>query len=226
MAEANPIVRGSRFKDIAGMKFDRLTVLRYSGQKNKDNRLLWLCKCECGNTGLFTGKGLRNGTIQSCGCLHRERISAGCHTTHGLCHTPEHVTWVSMKARCNNPKTKSFPRYGGRGIKICARWSDFINFYNDMGPKPGKNYSIERKDNDGDYCPENCIWIPMKTQALNRRSTKKITFRNESMTAGEWSKVTGVSEMNIRQRIAVYGWSAERALTTTEDGRLHPQKPK
>ena len=99
--------------------------------------------------------------------------------------TPEHNSWAGAKQRCYYTKHKYYSNYGGRGIKMCPRWTDrkngFLNFYHDMGPKPGPDYSLDRIDPDGDYCPENCRWASRLEQNSNRKFGK-----GDSQVAGVW----------------------------------------
>lgn len=97
-------------------------------------------------------------------------------TTHGLSYTPEYRVWAEMLQRCNNPNNPRYNDYGGRGIKVCKEWNRFINFYNDMGPRPSNRHSLDRIDNDGDYTPSNCRWATSKQQIYNRRSQKQKEF--------------------------------------------------
>lgn len=84
--------------------------------------------------------------------------------------TPEYAVWKVLKQRCLNPRNAKYPLYGARGITVCDRWRDsFAAFIADMGPRPGKGYSVERKENDGNYEPGNCEWATAKEQAANRR---------------------------------------------------------
>ena len=117
-----------------------------------------------------------------------------------------------MVKRCTVPTCKHFDRYGGRGISVCDRWRVFDNFFADMGERPA-GCSIDRIDNDGDYCPENCRWATQREQMGNTCKTRTITFNGKTMSAAEWSRQTGIDGRLIRHRIDGLGWSVERALT-------------
>jgi hypothetical protein len=126
--------------------------------------------------------------------------------------SPTHAIWRGMLARCRNPNAKDFPRYGGRGISVCARWSLYANFLADMGVRPA-GLSLERLRNDEGYSPENCEWATLKAQARNRRSNVLVTHAGVTATVAEWAEKTGLERKTLEYRIRV-GWPAERALTT------------
>lgn len=118
-----------------------------------------------------------------------------------------------MKKRCYNKKFKFYYNYGGRGIKVCDRWNEsFENFLADMGPCP-KDMTLERKENDGNYCPENCKWASRKEQCRNMRTNRMITFRGETLCSAEWAERLDIKRATIEARLDVYGYSVERALT-------------
>lgn len=132
---------------------------------------------------------------------------------HGLCGTPTYRSWVAMKARCNNPNTKSYKDYGGRGIKVCDRWANsFVAFLEDMGERP-EGETLDRIDLNGDYEPGNCRWLPRANQTRNTRRNKRITFRQETKTISEWAAEFGINPINLNRRLR-RGWSVEEALTT------------
>ena len=155
------------FKDISGSQIGRLKVIEFSG-RSASGQSMWDCKCDCGNILTVAGGNLQSGHTTSCGC-YREEIRPTLYASHRLTGTPEYNSWAGMKGRCLNPKNHKYPSYGGRGITVCERWMTFENFLDDMGNRPSLNYSIERKNNDGNYEPDNCIWATPKQQANNRR---------------------------------------------------------
>jgi hypothetical protein len=134
---------------------------------------------------------------------------------HGKHDTKEYVVWSNMIERCCNPNNNSYAYYGGRGIKICKEWRDsFSNFLRDMGERP-KGTQIDRINTNGDYCKENCRWVPKKEQMRNLRSNIVILYRGESKCLKEWCELLNLSYNAIRKRL-YRGWSIEKALSLEE----------
>lgn len=119
---------------------------------------------------------------------------------HGMTGTPEYRAWNGMRNRCLAPQNKDYALYGGRGIGICDRWNDFQLFLRDMGLKPSPLHSIDRRDPNGHYCPENCHWGTPKDQAINRRNTSFVVTENGLLPIKEWSEVAGISYEAARSR--------------------------
>lgn len=143
--------------DMTVQKFGKLTVL---GLVKRDKQgLHWECLCECGEKAVVRTNSLRNGSIQSCGCVQKK---------HGMYGTPEYLTWKGMIGRCTNPKSTGYENYGGRGITFDPDWVSFENFYRDMGPRP-VGMTLDRENNDLGYSKANCRWATPKQQANNRR---------------------------------------------------------
>lgn len=117
------------------------------------------------------------------------------------------------RQRCYNKKCRDYPYYGGRGIVICDRWlKDFNSFVSDMGPRP-PGMTLERRDNNGPYSPDNCIWATRKRQAINRRVALMLTHNGITRTVAEWAEITGISYSTLKARVQRLGYSAEDALT-------------
>lgn len=203
-SRGRPFIKGSvpsNFKDMSGFRTGKLTVMARAG--SKDALALWLCKCECGKTAVVSGELLRRGQL-SCGCARTGRI------THGKSKTRAYAVWNRMIQRCTNPKIEHYPEYGGRGITVCDQWRDFANFFADMGECP-VGHSIERKNNDGNYEPENCCWLLTSKQPQNRRGNVYLTVGGERVCLAEAARRVGVPHHTLRYRIKA-GWPQERAL--------------
>lgn len=132
---------------------------------------------------------------------------------HGKCKTTEYRIWLQMRDRCRNPNCPGFGRYGGRGIQVCPEWDDFLVFLKDMGPRPSPKHSIERKDNDGNYEPDNCIWGTRHQQNSNKVTSVRLSLNGRSFTVSEWASLLRVNTRSLFLRVQ-RGWSAEKALTT------------
>lgn len=151
-----------------GDVFCRLTLRELIPPSPGRHHSHWLCQCACGSTTLVTATRLRTGETRSCGCLRKE-LAAKSHTTHGESLDPLYSTWLGMRGRCNNPKFRSYKWYGARGIKVDPAWDDFAAFKRDVGPRPGPQYTLDRRDNDGPYAPWNVRWATPGEQRMNQR---------------------------------------------------------
>ncbi len=133
---------------------------------------------------------------------------------HGLTDTPEFMAYQDMMRRCYNEKRRAYKSYGGRGIKVCDRWREsFENFIADMGRRPGRGYSLDRKDNNGDYTPENCRWATRKEQTNNRRSNRWVCYHGVTMTFGHAVSISkGGVTRDIASRRLKKGWPVDLAM--------------
>jgi len=203
--------------DLSGRRFGRLTVVGFHGRSRSpsgNRRYKWVCRCDCGNASIVDGWHLRSSTTKSCGCLQRD-VMRKLRTAHGATaggrETTEFTIWKTMIQRCDDPNCKSFRNYGGRGITVCDRWRKFENFLADMGERP-KGLTLERKDVNGPYKPENCRWATWSEQARNRRDSIVVTHCGRDMPLKTACEVVGLDYHTVWQRINRCGWSVERAL--------------
>lgn len=151
--------------------------------------------------------------------INRDEESEGCgvNPIHGHAQrlygktSPEYHSWLHMRARCLNHRSPAFPRYGGRGIQICERWSSFELFLEDMGPRPADT-TLDRIDNNGNYEPGNCRWGSRTQQANNTSRTRFIEFMDERLSVRDWSDRTGLKVATIHTRLR-FGWTPERILS-------------
>lgn len=194
-----------------GQRFGKLVAIRKLDERTSDGIVQWECLCDCGRTTHVRKYGLLRegrGVTRSCGCLHKTSV-----TSHGCSMTSEYNTWASMKKRCLNPNHKSYLDYGGRGITICDEWQQgFEAFIRDMGPKPSPRHQLERKDNDGNYCPENCIWATPKDQGNNKRTSRRICFNGSTRTLSQWADLCGIGITTLHARLKK-GWPLNKALS-------------
>lgn len=196
-------------KDITGRKYGRLIAVEMAEERTLESQVKWLCHCECSAILIVRGADLRSGNTKSCGCLREDNRFKHGHSIVGK-RSPEYNSWSSMLSRGNNPNDHAYPRYGGRGIKVCEKWHKFKNFFKDMGQRP-KGTTIDRINNDGNYEPENCRWATKKTQQRNRQVNIRITFNGETHCLSAWAEKIGITGGTLRYRIKK--WPLEKALT-------------
>lgn len=187
--------------DLLGQKFGRLTVIARE-KNNKEKRAMWLCKCDCGNKKIVTGKHLRNGSVKSCGCLLRETTIER-NIKHGLCYSPLYKIWRGIKERCYNKNNSSYKNYGDRGIIMCDEWHyNFKTFYDwamNNGYKEG--LSIDRIDVNNNYMPLNCRWATRKEQSRNTRVNLNITYKEKTQCLTQWAEELNVDTSALYSRI-------------------------
>lgn len=131
---------------------------------------------------------------------------------HGQSKSKEYKIWKGIKTRCYTPSATGFENYGGRGITVCKRWLiSFENFLDDMGLCP-EGFSLDRKNNNGNYSPSNCAWVCKSKQARNKRNTIKLKFKNKNLTIPEWSRLLSISKFTLYTRLR-RGWNTKDILT-------------
>ena len=192
-----------RFIDLTGKRFGRIVVIERT-RKEHSKKTFFRCICDCGKEKTFQSSDLIRGKIKSCGCWKAEHMKklGKEHITHGMTDSRLYHIWRGLRTRCNFDKSKDYNNYGGRGINVCEEWKNsFQNFY-DWAIKNGyqEHLTIDRIDVNGNYCPENCRWADIDTQARNKRNTVNITINGETKCSADWSRILGISRHTVKKR--------------------------
>ena len=197
--------------DLTGQRFGRLVVIERV-ENSADGRARWLCRCDCGQSKTVLGEHLKKGRTKSCGCAKSESSSKR-FKKHGGRNSKLYRIWSNMKDRCNNPDCKVYSDYGGRGIKVCKEWIDDFSAFQKWALANGykEGLTIDRKDNDKGYSPDNCRWTDRKIQGNNKRNCRYITYKGQRKTVAEWSDITGIPHDTLLYRLN-HGWETERIL--------------
>lgn len=203
-----------RFIDMTGMRFGRLVAVRR--EENQGKRIMWRCKCDCGNEVVVRGENLRSGNTKSCGCIEKEHPNG---FKHGFSKSRIEGVFLSMKQRCYNKDNYEYDNYGGRGIKICDEWlKDRASFYKwayENGYDDNADFmecTIDRIDVNKGYSPDNCRWVDRFTQANNTRKNKYFSLNGETHTLAEWSRVAGINYYTLWRKVCKYGLNIEDAI--------------
>lgn len=210
-----------KYTEVIGSRFGRLVVSDVGREKG---RVVYYCTCDCGKQKVVRREHLLRGRTLSCGCYHAE-VTSRISKTHGMKNTRLYRCWRNMKTRCYNPSYIEYIRYGGRGISVCEEWQAFEPFY-EWAMKSGyeNGLSIDRIDNNGNYCPDNCKWSTNREQSLNRSSNAFLTYNGVTKHVSEWDKDIGATKSGrVRARLNA-GWSIEEAVTipVTHSGYRRP----
>ena len=180
-------------QSLEGKRFGKLVVLAEHPERGKRGEVLWVCKCDCGNTKIINGNSLRRGASTTCGC------STVKHRMHG---TRLYRIFEGMLKRCYNPRHRWYKRYGGRGIRICDEWIENRGAFFSWAMANGyrDDLTIDRIDVNGNYCPENCRFVDMKAQINNRSVTPTVEINGQAKTISELSVITGIEYQTLYRR--------------------------
>ncbi len=203
--------------ELAGRRFGYLLVKQRNGRIGK--AAAWLCECDCGQKVTVRSDRLLQARRKSCGINGHKfkfnystlKYEPGFTAQHSL----EYSSWRSMLERCSNPKHKNWKLYGGRGITVHPAWREsFATFFKDMGPRPSRDYSIDRyPDQNGNYEPNNCRWATADQQRRNMRNNVYVTYEGERILLMDLVQRFSVPRGVVSARVKL-GWPLEQALLT------------
>lgn len=218
--ELEKLRKERKFISLVGNKFGKLTVIeRTENQYTKSGVpvVAYRCRCDCGNEVIVRAGNLRSGHTSSCGCNSSRNYIGENNKKHGMSNKRIHVIWQRINERCNNKNADNYQYYGERGIKVCKEWQgingaeNFIKWALENGYK--EKLTIERKDVNGDYCPDNCTWVTQKEQCNNKRNNIMISYKGKTQTLTQWCEEFNLNYQRVRERIK-NGWDFESAAFT------------
>lgn len=187
--------------DLTGLRFGRWLVLAkvpIIWGSRSGLPPMWECLCDCGARKAVDGAALRKSKSRSCGCLKLDM-----QTTHGLYKRPEYKIWMAMKTRCGNPHYAQYKDYGGRGIVVCKEWvNSFDTFLKDMGRRPSSQHQIDRIDNNGNYCKENCRWATRREQVLNKSNRRTAIFNGARILISDLAARFSVNAQSLHEKLS------------------------
>lgn len=200
-----------------GRVIGNLEILR---QFTVANHQYFECRCRCLIVKNVRRDHVLSGRVVSCGCVRNEKVRKR-RLIHGKSSDPLHAVWCGMHSRCSNPNARAYSNYGGRGIRVCKRWSGpngFVNFLFDMGPRPSPRHMVDRYPNrDGDYEPGNCRWATARQNSQNMRTNRNVTFRGETRCITEWARILGLGVSTLCYRLRA--WDLESAMSVEKRKR-------
>lgn len=198
---------------MESMKFGRWTIVSDCPSSVPGNRRV-ICVCDCGTEKSVRLAGLKAGQSKSCGCLRVERAvpaMSSSRTKHSMCGTPEYAAWAHMIQRCHNPKDKSYPNYGGRGIEVYQEWREsFASFLAHIGKKPSQSHTLERVNSNKGYEPGNVRWATRNEQASNKRSNYFIVHDGQEKTVKQLASEWGCCIVTVTNRVRRLGLPIRR----------------
>lgn len=202
--------------NLTGQKFGRWTILEEVPERYQ-RRVQYKCRCDCGTERIMIGGKIKKGLSYSCGCWAVERTKIR-NKTHGLSKVPLYSVWNNIRKRCYVKKTRQYKDYGGRGIKMYAKWindpASFIRWCENNGWQKG--LQVDRRNNDGHYYPRNIRFITHKEQQRNTRKNVFYTHEGQTKCIAEWAESLGVNYITVCVRIR-RGWTINEALFGKKD---------
>jgi len=199
---------------MEGLKFGRLLIItdNMSKELSKGGRYI-TCRCDCGTIVHIKRSNVISGNTSSCGCYQREKRKK-----HGLYNTSIYNIYRSLLQRCNNPNSKDYSNYGGRGIRHSEKWATVEGFIDDMCESYEEGLSLERIDVNGNYCKENCTWIPKNEQQKNTRYSYRIEIEGRILTLNDFVKKYSTTKYSIEKH------GLENTLKLIKEGKIQKRE--